>query len=316
MPAKEILIAFCPRPASLLKKAILYIAICSLTLSSYTQQDSSTVNKKRLNGLLIGGSVAYSATMIGLYNLWYKDYPQSSFHFINDNNEWMAIDKLGHATTSYWVGRVSYHSLKWAGVKEKHAIWYGGTAGLFFLTTIEIFDGFSAEWGASSGDILANVAGSALFIGQQFGWKEQRFMIKFSYSPTEYAQYRPDLLGSTSMERMLKDYNGQTYWLSGNIHAFLRPESKFPKWLNVAVGYGAKGMLGGSENPDEYNGEPLPYHKRTSQYYLTLDIDLTRIPTRSKVLKGIFTVLGFIKIPMPTLEYNAENSFTFHYLYF
>ncbi|MBE9484123.1 MAG: DUF2279 domain-containing protein [Bacteroidetes bacterium] len=297
------------------KKIVLFLLLCCFILSSAAQEDSSAVNRKRLNFLLIGGAAAYTGTMVGLYHLWYKDNTQSSFHFINDSY-WMGMDKLGHATTSYWVGRISYHSLKWAGVKEKHAIWYGGSVGFFFLATIEIFDGFSDGWGASVGDLIADAAGAGLFIGQQLGWKEQRFILKFSYHPSEYAQYRPDVLGSTSFERMLKDYNGQTYWLSGNIHSFLRKESRFPKWLNVAAGYGVTGITGGCENPPEYNGKPIPEFSPTSRVFLTLDIDLTRIPTRSKVLKGIFTVLGIIKIPMPTLEYNAKDNFQFHYLYF
>ena len=298
------------------KRFVLAFLVVILSIPSISQHDSTEVNKKRLNFLLIGGAATYTVSMVGLYHLWYKDYPQSSFHFINDGDEWMGMDKLGHATTSYWVGRISYHSLKWAGVKEKHAVWYGGSAGFLFLTTIEIFDGFSAEWGATVGDLIANAAGAGLFIGQQLGWKEQRFILKFSYHPSEYAQYRPDVLGSTSVERILKDYNGQTYWLSGNIHSFLREESRFPKWLNVAIGYGAKGMLGGTENLPEYEDKPVPEYKRTSQYYLSLDVDLTRIPTRSKALKGLFTILGFIKIPLPTLEYNAEDQFIFHFLYF
>jgi hypothetical protein len=282
---------------------------------THAQQDT-TVNKKRLTGLIIGGATAYTAGMVGLYQLWYKDYPQSSFHFTNDNREWMGLDKLGHVTTSYWIGRISHDALRWAGVKHKHATWYGGCAGLFFLTTVEIFDGFSAEWGASGGDIIANIAGAALFIGQQLTWKEQRVLIKFSYHPTEYADYRPDVLGSSTIERVIKDYNGQTYWLSVNIHSFLKPESRFPKWLNVSPGYSAKGMLGGSENSSKYENEELPEFKRTPQFFLTLDVDMTRIPTRSKFLKGLFTILGFIKIPFPTIEYNPEDHFKFYYLYF
>ncbi len=299
-----------------MQRFVLIILLTLFSLHIIGQDDSTTVNRKRLNFLIIGGAAVYTGTMIGLYQAWYKDYPQSSFHFANDGNDWMGVDKIGHATTSYWMGRISYEAFRWSGVKEKQAIWFGGSMGLLFLTTIEIFDGFSAEWGASVSDMVANVAGAGLFIGQQLGWKEQRFMLKFSYHPTDYAQYRPDVLGKTCIERVLKDYNGQTYWLSGNIHAFLHKESKFPRWLNVAVGYGAKGMTGGSANATEYDGEPIPDFQRTSQYFLTLDVDLTRIRTRSKFLKGVFTLLGFIKIPMPTLEYNAENNFVFHYLYF
>ncbi len=299
-----------------MQRFVLIILLTLFSLHIIGQDDSTTVNRKRLNFLIIGGAAVYTGTMIGLYQAWYKDYPQSSFHFTNDGNEWMGVDKIGHATTSYWIGRISYEAFRWSGVKERHAVWIGGSMGLVFLTTIEIFDGFSAEWGASVSDMVANVAGAGLFIGQQLGWKEQRFLLKFSYHPTDYAHYRPDVLGETCIERVLKDYNGQTYWLSGNIHAFLHKESKFPRWLNVAVGYGAKGMTGGSENVTEYEGEPIPEFQRTSQYFLTLDVDLTRIRTRSKFLKGVFTLLGFIKIPLPTLEYNAENNFVFHYLYF
>ena len=274
------------------------------------------MNRKRLNFLIVGGSVVYTGTMIGLYHAWVSDYPLSSFHFTNDFDVWLGMDKSRHVTTSYWIGRIGYHSLLWAGVKEKHAVWYGGSMGLIFTTTFEILNGITAGWGASVGDMVANVAGAGLFIGQQLGWKEQRFLIKFSYHPSEYAQYNPEELGETGIQRLIKDYNGQTYWLSGNIHSFLKEESRFPKWLNVAVGYGAKGMTGVSENATEYEGEPIPEFQRTSQYFLSLDVDLTRIPTRSKFLKGLFTLLGFIKIPMPTLEYNAENNFIFHYLYF
>ena len=226
------------------------------------------------------------------------------------------MDKCGHGTTAYWTGRISYHALKWAGVKEKHAVWYGAGAGLVFLTSVEILDGFSADWGASVCDLVANFAGAGLFVGQQLGWKEQRFILKFSYHQTDYAQYNPEVLGSTYIERVIKDYNGQTFWLSGNIHSFLRKESRFPRWFNVAAGYGAEGMTGGTENKTEHNGEPVPAFERTRKYLLSLDVDLTRINTRSKVLKGILTVLGFIKIPMPAIEYNSRGKFTFHYLYF
>lgn len=298
------------------KYILVFLLIIMAIQTTYAQEDTTTVNRQRLTGLLIGGSVAYGASVYGLYHLWYKDYDRSTFHWFNDNKEWMGVDKLGHVTTSYWLGTYGYNALRWAGVREKDATWYGGLVGLFYLTTVEVFDGFSAEWGASPGDIIANIAGAGLFIGQQIGWKEQRLLLKFSYHPTEYAEYRPDVLGNNPIESLVKDYNGQTYWLSGNISSFMRRDSNFPPWINISIGYGAKGMLGGESNPPEHNGVPLPQFKRLPQFYLSLDADLTRIKTRSKVLKGIFTLLGFVKIPFPAIEFNAENRFKFHILYF
>jgi hypothetical protein len=87
--------------------------------------------------------------------------------------------------------------------------------------------------GASSGDIIANASGTALFVSQLL-WKEQRITPKFSFHTT-HAQYRPNVLGSSLAEQMLKDYNGQTYWLSVNLHSFYKG-SKIPKWLNLAIG--------------------------------------------------------------------------------
>ena len=275
-----------------------------------------TLNKRRLTHVLGGQSLIYVSTLAVLYQAWYKDYPQSGFHWINDNKEWMQIDKIGHATTSAYIGKFGYEFYRWAGINRKTAIWVGGSAGFFYLTIVEILDGFSAEWGASWGDVIANTAGAALFIGQQLAWDEQRLYLKWSYHPTEYAQYRPDQLGSGGIESALKDYNGQTYWLSGNIKSFLPKSSKFPKWLNVAVGYGAEGMLGANSNPPEYKGKPLPEYTRYRQYFLTLDVDLTKIKTRSHFLKFILNGLNFIKIPFPTLEYNNQKGFVFHGLYF
>jgi hypothetical protein len=107
--------------------------------------------------------------------------------------------------------------------------WYG----ICFLTAVEVLDGFSSEWGASSGDIIANASGTALFVSQELLWKE-RGSPKFSFHTTQYAQYRPNVLGSSLAEQILKDYNGQTYYFSQ--FTLLSKGSKIPNgliWLLV-----------------------------------------------------------------------------------
>jgi hypothetical protein len=141
-------------------------------------------------------------------------------------------------------------------------------------------------------------------------------MLKYSFHPTKYPAYRPDLLGSGFAEQLIKDYNGQTYWLSGNISSFLPKTTKFPHWLNVAFGYGAEGMTGASSNSTVYNNQPVPQYDRYRQFYLSMDIDLTRIKTRSKSLKTLLTLISFIKIPCPALEYNTHGKFLFYPIYF
>ena len=275
-----------------------------------------TLNPKRLGAVIGGQAVVYGTSLYFLYHAWYKDYPQSGWHWINDNAEWMQMDKIGHATTAAYLGKFGYEMYRWAGVKRNTAIWVGGSTGFIFLTVVEILDAYSTQWGASMGDFAANAFGAGLFIGQQFAWNDQRLTLKWSYSESMYAKYRPDQLGASTVERMLKDYNGQTYWLSGNIKAFLPKKSKFPGWINVAVGYGANGMTGANSNPTFVDGEQLPQFPRYRQYFLSFDIDLPRLKTRSHFLKFIFNGLNFIKIPFPTLEYNKEEGFVFHPMYF
>ena len=276
---------------------------------------SDTLNKKRLTLITATGATLYAGSMIALYSLWYKDYPQSGFHIFNDNNEWLQMDKAGHTTTSYYIGVIGYSALRWSGVPEKKATWYGGLTGLVYLTTVEMMDGFSEQWGFSPGDMAANTLGTALFISQQLAWHEQKFVLKYSFHGSPYAQYNPDKLGSTLPQRMLKDYNGQTYWVSANISSLGLQHTRFPKWLNIATGYGAEGMTGAKSNPSEINGVLAPYSERYRQFYIAPDIDLSRIPVKSKTLKLILNTIGFIKIPLPTLEFN-KNGVKFHPLYF
>lgn len=306
---------------SLPGKTFLLTLLLSISFSSYgpaqndsTSQpvnDTTVLNKKRLAVVLATQGAIYAGSMTGLYFLWYADYPQSSFHFFNDGGEWMQVDKAGHATAGYLISNLGYATYRWAGMERKKAIWYGGLLSFAYMANIEILDGFSAEWGFSVWDFTANTAGCLLFVGQQLLWDEQRFRIKFSFHPTEYAQYRPDLLGENFVQQMLKDYNGQTYWLTCNISSFLPETSRFPRWINVAVGYGAEGMLGAYGNP-----EGSPDFPRYRQFYLTLDVDLSRIRTRSKALHTLLSVLNVIKVPFPALEVNTLGKVVFHPIYF
>jgi uncharacterized protein YfiM (DUF2279 family) len=274
---------------------------------------SDTLNSKRQNAVFITEVVGTSAGLFVLNQFWYKDYAKSDFRYINDNSHWLQMDKAGHVFSAYHVGRAGAEMLEWSGSSKRNQRLYGATLGFVFLSAVEIMDGYSAEWGASYGDVFANAGGTALYISQDVLWNEQRIVPKFSFHQTVYPSARPTILGESWSEQILKDYNGQTYWLSANIASFI-PNTKVPKWLNLAVGYGAEGMITGEEVL--INSVFLPESKRIRQFYLSLDVDLTRIETKSHVLKTIFSVFNTIKIPAPTLEVRGNGRFTWHALYF
>ena len=271
-------------------------------------ENPQSIDKKKRNILLISEAATYTLALMGLNQLWYANYDKSSFHFINDNGEWLQMDKLGHMTASYYSGVAGIKAYQWTGMSRKNAIWYGGLTGTFFLTIIEVLDGHSAEWGASSGDLIANSLGSFLAIGQELQWNEQRIQLKYSYKPSRWAEQNPEQLGENYLQRALKDYNGQTYWLSFNMKSLLKIQSvDFPQWLNVAVGHGANGMVSAFQQKEDC--------KRRRQYLLSLDIDLTRIKTKNKTLNSILHTFGFIKFPMPTLEIR-NGKFYVHPIYY
>ncbi len=263
----------------------------------------TSLNKARLLGVVSTEAALSTGSLIVLGQAWYSDYPRTTFHTFDDNREWLQMDKAGHVVTAYTVGRYGLRLLEWAGVRHKSAVWFGGLTGFAYQGAIEMLDGYSSGWGFSWSDVGANALGSGLLIGQELLWKEQRIALKYSFRKSGYAQYRPELLGTTFAEQLLKDYNGQTYWLSVNVASFLGGQTRFPQWLNVAFGYGANGMTGGHENPPLYNsaGNAVTF-ERYRQYYLSFDVDLTKIPTRSPFLKTVFETFGFLKIPAPGLE--------------
>ncbi len=282
------------------------------SLNSFLKPADS-LNKSRRNGVYISEVTLGGISLIGLNQLWYASYPKSNFHTFNDNNEWLQMDKVGHAFSTYNMGRLGADALKWSGASKKNQLIYGSTIGFSFMTVVEFFDGYSSNWGFSWGDMIANFSGTSLFVSQELIWNEQRIVPKFSFHTTQYPSARPAVLGSNLQEQILKDYNGQTYWLSGNLHSFFK-NSKIPVWLNVAMGYGAKGMITGQD--ELVNTVFFPDKRRTRVYYLSLDVDLTKIKTKSHVLKTVFSLFNTLKVPAPTVAIDGFNSVKWYFLYF
>ena len=271
---------------------------------------SQSFNSKRFSTAIISETALASIATLGLQYLWYKKYPKSKFHFFNDNNEWLQMDKVGHAATAYNISAIQYNLMRWSGVKRGTAQWVGGLTGLAYLTLIEIMDGFSAEWGFSKGDMAANIFGAALFTGQQAIWDEQRIQMRFSFHKSIFAKYNPNMMGANFPQRAIKDYNGQSYWFSFNIHSFLNKGNNFPLWMNADIGYGADGMTGAVINPKEVNGKPIPSFERNRKVFFGIDGAFTK--------SGITPYPSWInifRIPTPVLELK-EHTIKFRPFYF
>lgn len=331
-----------------MKKLAFLIFIIFIQSSLYGQQDTTArpafwqpaprLHPTRFwatTGGIVGG---YSAVTVGLAKAWYSQYPRTRLHSFNDWNGWRQMDKMGHAFTTYFESKWVFGLYQWTGVRHHRAACMGAGAGMLFQSTLELLDGFSGGWGFSWGDMGFNTLGAGLFLSQQLAWREQRIRLKMSSHAPRYdrtplqainsqatttiERRAANLFGTSLPEQFFKEYNGQTIWLSVNPASFTRKRPQWlPAWANIAVGYSIENVLGAERNSwtsaqgDIFVVSPAAY-PRYSQYFLSLDIDFERIPTRKRWLKSIFGVLNVFKLPFPTLEYNSLGQWRGRWLYF
>jgi hypothetical protein len=215
------------------------------------------------------------------------------------------------------------------------------------MTTLEIFDGYSTPGGFSWSDMGANLLGSGLFLAQEIGWREQRIALKVSAWPKNYSadpiypispvgsdgsttlsNRSDDIYGTGLISLFLKNYNANTVWLSMNPRSFFPKRATWlPRWFNVAVGMGAENLFVGQgyewknnlncDGPDcdVYRLDPAVY-PRTRQFYLSFDIDLTRLGFQNRFLRLLAGALNIVKIPAPALELTNRGGVRFHAVHF
>ncbi len=258
-------------------------------------QDS--LNKKRVavvgggNAVIGGGSVAL------LSAVWYSDYPKSDFHLFNDGTNWMQMDKVGHAYTAYQLCRAEHAAWTWTGLSNKRSALLSSGIAWTYQLSVELMDGYSQEWGFSVPDLVANTAGVGLFLGQQLGYGEQHYYLKYCYKPSPYAALRPNTLGSDLPEKLLKDYNAQSYWLSFSPRIAIN-QKNWPEWLQLSVGYSADAKLKGDANLYSIDGFT---YRAQREWGLSLDIDWSKLPVKKPWLKKSLGVLNAVKVPFPAV---------------
>ena len=297
------------------KKFLIFFSIILINHNLFSVDSTkNNIDKNFYKFLLVEGAVLTGAMSYLKYE-WYSDKKRVPFHFYNDFKGWNQIDKFGHFYASYLESNVGYSLMKKFNFSEKQSLIFGGSQGFILETPIEFFDAYYEGWGFSMTDMVANALGSSFFIIQQRIFGEQLLRPKLSFSRSIYAKDANGYLGKNNfLSQFVYDYNGYTYWFSFSPSKIFKIK-KIPEWINLSLGYGANGMIGEFSNISTYNGKNIPYHERYRQYYLSLDIDFSKIKSKSKVLKKIFNVLSYIKIPLPTVEI-SNKKLKGYYFYF
>lgn len=283
---------------------------------------SPYLHKKRLAAVSIGAVGGYAAIMTAVGFSWYGNEQLGKFRWFADEKEWLQIDKTGHFFAPYFITTYGYNMLRWSGMKNAPAAIAAGVFSFIAMSAVEVPDGLSVKYGASWSDLVFNFGGASLATAQYLIWKEQRITVKYSFHHVNYpvGELRDrayDLYGEGFGERILKDYNGVTMWLSFNLYSF--NHNIKPHWLNIAVGYAAGNLYGGFEN--KWTDKNGVYHdrsdlKRYRRFFLSLDADFTKFKAKTRGGKMVLGILNIIKLPMPAIEFNTLGQFVFHPMYF
>ena len=285
-----------------MRRVLITVSILLACSLNAQRSDSLRLRKGLTHAVLSSYAVG---SLVALNQVWYAPYSTEEFHLFNDSKQWMQMDKFGHAFTGYLITNELNRLHYWAAAKRQP--WVGAVYAMSYLSTLEIMDGFSSGWGFSGADMLVNGLGVGLAFSQDFFFKRQIIIPKFSFSRTSYAAVRPEILGSTCTEQLLKDYNGQTYWVSLPVATFLKLARRF-HWICISLGYGCDAKLVGSQ--DTWNG----FNARR-QVYLSLDIDCANLAPKHPKLNKVLTHLNWIKVPFPSLEFSTDKT-RFHWISF
>ncbi|BDC99728.1 DUF2279 domain-containing protein [Persicobacter psychrovividus] len=250
----------------------------------------------------------YVLMIAGLGLAWYGPQGVSSFHFFNDLDEWYGMDKLGHFFTCFQMVRWAEVLLKKGGWDRQKRQSVAYLLGLLILLPVEVLDGFGRAYGFSVYDLLANAAGASFAYLQLRFWGKVKMFPRFSFFPSAWAEHRPQLLGQHLGEQVLKDYNGQVYWMSYPVRYFINRKS-VPSWLMCSIGYQVEGMVYGRVHQNLEAG-----YKPYNSLLFSFDIDYAQLPLRR--LQRVKLVLELFKLPMPTLEVRENGHWQLYWVYF
>ena len=271
----------------------------------FGQSDSLKVNKKRV--FIVGSSLAGALGGSYLYvqNSWWSE-KQEPFHFDDgaDLTYALNVDKVGHFMGGLEAADVFSSSMKWAGMQEEQALWYGAAFGSGLQLAIEMKDAYAPYWGFSKWDLALGSAGSLFPVAQYYNDDLKAFNFKFSYYKHSDIYWELDRKRGKEPNKYAwqDDYPNQTYWLSVDVNHFTET-CCWPDWLNLAIGFGLDDTQYLNENNTKMGGN--------NEWYIALDYDIPKMlkkwnsPTGKKVKHW----LNYIHLPAPTIRISPKLEF-------
>ena len=287
------------------KSLFLLVIFFVLSQNIFGQSDSLKVNKKRV--FIVGSSlaVALGGSYLYVQNSWWSE-KQEPFHFDDgaDLTYALNVDKVGHFMGGLEAADVFSSSMKWAGMQEEQALWYGAAFGSGLQLAIEMKDAYAPYWGFSKWDLALGSAGSLFPVAQYYNDDLKAINFKFSYYKQSDIYWELDRKRGKEPNKYAwqDDYPNQTYWLSVDVNHFTET-CCWPDWLNLAIGFGL--------DDTQYLNESNTKMGGNNEWYIALDYDIPKMlkkwnsPTGKKVKHW----LNYIHLPAPTIRISPKLEF-------
>ena len=264
----------------------------------YRSEDSADIKSEiepaKVFGVASLTLIAYGAAYGFVFEKGWWDDERSHFHFENDFDYALNLDKFGHFAAGVVIGESFYEGYRWAGASEFQSYLFAGLTALATHIAIDIKDGFAPSWGFSVFDVLSGGLGGFLPMAERYVPVFKYIDLKWSYWINSNAYYDQEHQASGGV--FTDDYVNQTFWLSVKPYRLL-PESArryYPSWLAFAIGL--------SIDDKVFTGEPHPRR----EVYLALDYDLEAFRPQSRLARYLVKMLNYFKLPAPTIQVYPE----------
>ncbi|MBI2428130.1 MAG: DUF2279 domain-containing protein [Ignavibacteriales bacterium] len=279
--------------------AIITFLLNSVSLAESGLTDDSTGQFSNAHPSYSTAAIGFGATVAVVHftryvPLW--DRYKTSF-FTKENSLYASnYDKALHFYGGVVSTDIIASGLRLQGYEKEEAVLFGAAASTLFYTYIEIEDAHINYLGFDGIDLTASVLGAGYPVLQHYVPFFNSFTPKFSYqssgiNTTMAKQYSP---------QFLSDHEGQTYWMGVTV-ADLLPASyqaSYPRWLGVAAGFSMRNL---GQNTRQ-------------EYFVTLDVDLRAIDTKSEFLNTVLRTLNYIHFPMPGIKFaNGKPQFGIYF---
>ncbi len=135
----------------------------------------------RLAGVASFTLLAYGAAYGFVFKKgWWGD-DERGFHFENDFDYALNLDKFGHFAAGVVIGETFYEGYRWAGASEFQSYLFAGLTALATHIAIDIKDGFAPSWGFSFVDVLSGGLGGFLPMAERYVPLFKYIDLKWSY---------------------------------------------------------------------------------------------------------------------------------------